>query len=552
MKTPHQNASGKTTKPAQLGRRDFIKAGAVGAGLLILPSGALAGPNAPSNKLNIALVGADGRARAHYEALAGENVVALCDVDENHLAFANKVFPDAKCYVDWRKCLEQKDIDAVVCCTTDQTHAFVATWAMNRGYHVYCEKPLGISVEEARMVRETYLKDKNKLATQQGTQRHAHENFNRVRELIRDGAIGELQEVSAWGNRQIPRPGYPPAQGEPPKTLHYDLWIGPTPFHPYSPQYFSRDPGSNCLSWNMYWDFGCGQVGDMGSHTMDLAWNAIDATLPVSAVSTGEPYNPEVTPVRMTSTFEHPANDWRPAIPVHWYQGGDMPEPPEDYIDLDKIDHGVMFRGTRGHLIAGFSTRVLLPFGDKADMTYYTPRPKDKLIPPLGNFQQEWINACKTDLKTFVRLRVQRQYDGATHSRPRRVPSRRQDRIRRRRRPHHEQRRRQCAPAPHLSRRLGAERVAHNARKQSVMPGARAARPCSFLLQERTSFVLATPHSRPLQKETHRVGLLTTGRCLRSLFCGQFPTKFGGQGQAQYPLATRAVPHAHYRGRIGR
>ncbi len=101
-------------------------------------------------------------------------------------------FPNAKQYVDCRKCIDQGDLDAVVCCTADPTHAFVANWAMNRGLHVYCEKPLGNCVEEARVVRATHLKNKDKLATQCGTQRHAKENFNRVRELIRDGAIGEL------------------------------------------------------------------------------------------------------------------------------------------------------------------------------------------------------------------------------------------------------------------------------------------------------------------------------------------------------------------------
>jgi predicted dehydrogenase len=400
MDTPGSSATGKVSSPLPIGRREFIKAGAAGAGLLILPSGTFASAQAPSNKLNIALIGSDGRGRAHYDALSKENVVALCDVDDEHLAFAAEVFPDAKRYVDWRECLEQPDLDAVVCCTTDQTHAFVANWALNRDLHIYCEKPLAISVEEARLVRETYRKKKDKLATQVGMQRHAHENFNRVRELIRDGAIGELQEVSAWGNRQIPKPGYLPAAGDPPKNLHYDLWLGPAPFHPYNPDYFSGTPGMNCLQWNMYWDFGVGQIGDMGSHTMDLAWNAIDAVLPVSAEGVGEPYNAEVTPVRMTSTFEHPANDWRPAIAVKWYQGGDMPNAPLEYIDLSKIGHGVMFRGSDGYLISHFETRVIIPFGEKADMTYYEPRPKKKLIPPLGNFQQEWIDACKGDLKT--------------------------------------------------------------------------------------------------------------------------------------------------------
>ena len=116
------------------------------------------------------------------------------------LAFGAKKFPGAKHYADWRQCLDQKDVEAVVCCTADHTHAFVANWAMNRGWHVYCEKPLANSVEEARTVRANYLKNRGKIATQCGTQRHEHENFNRIRELILDGAIGKLETCSAWGN----------------------------------------------------------------------------------------------------------------------------------------------------------------------------------------------------------------------------------------------------------------------------------------------------------------------------------------------------------------
>ena len=374
--------------------------GAAGAGLLLLPSGTVFGANAPSNKLNIALIGAYGRATAHYDGLAEENVVALCDVDEKHLALAAEKFPKAKQYVDWRKCLEQKHLDAVVCCTTDHTHAFVANWALNRGLHVYCEKPLANCVAETRVVRENYLKNKNKLAVQVGTQRHANENFNRVREMILDGVIGELKEVHAWGNRQLPRPGYLPAQGTPPKTLHYDLWIGPSPMHPYNPGYFSGNPGANCLQWNMYWDFGTGQIGDMGSHTMDLAWNALDAELPTAAEATGDPFNPEVTPVKLQATFQIPANSWRPAISLTWHQGGAMPASPDDAIDLNKIGHGAMFKGSKGFLIADFEKRILLPNSEGADMTYYNRRPAEKLLAPIHHFQKEWFNACKGDLKT--------------------------------------------------------------------------------------------------------------------------------------------------------
>lgn len=385
----------------KLERRQFIKTTAgVGAGLLILPRTRLFGADAPSNKLNIALIGAWGRAKAHFDAIKKENIVALCDIDERHLALAAKEFPRAKHYVDWRKCLEQKDIDAVICCTTDHTHAFVANWAMNRGMHIYCEKPLGNTVEETRLVRETYIKNKNKLATQVGTQRHAKENFNRVRELIKDGVIGELQSVYAWGNRQLRRSGYPPAKGTPPKELHFDLWLGPAPVHPYTPEYFSGKPGANCLQWNVYWDFGTGQVGDMGSHTMDLAWNALDADLPNEANGEGEPFNPEVAPVELHTSFSIPANNWRKAVDVHWYQGGMLPRSPRPYVDLKRIGHGVMFKGSKGFLVADFDSRIIIPYGKGADLTYYNSRSSDELIPPMGHFQDEWINACKGDLKT--------------------------------------------------------------------------------------------------------------------------------------------------------
>ncbi len=388
-------------KTKQIQRREFLKSGiATGIGLTILPSGTLSGANAPSNKLNVAMIGTWGRADAHFDAISKENVVALCDVDENHLDYASEKFPRAKRYVDWRKCLEQKDLDAVICCTTDHTHAFIANWALNRGLHCYMEKPLGNTVEEARVVRANYLKNKNKLATQVGTQRHAKPNFERVREMIKDGAIGELTDAYAWGDRQIRRAGYPSAKGTPPKTLHYDLWIGPSPLHPYNPEYFEGGPGMNCLSWNMYWDFGTGQVGDMGSHTIDLVWNAIDAGLPTTAEGEGEKFNPEVTPVELHTAFDIPANVWRGPVRVHWYQGGMMPQSPRGYVDLNKIGHGAMFKGTKGYVICDFDSRLLIPFGDDADMTYYNRRDKDDVIPPLGHFQEEWTKACKGNLRT--------------------------------------------------------------------------------------------------------------------------------------------------------
>ena len=379
-----------------MNRRTFLATSTLAAAApLILPTTQVFGASAPSNKLNVALIGAYGRGKAHWDVLSTQNVVALCDVDEKHLALAGEKFPAAKHYVDWRECLNHKGLDAVVICTVDQTHAMIALWAMNRNLHVYLEKPMGISVEECRLLRETYLKKQDTIATQVGTQRHAESNFNRVREAIRDGAIGQLEEACAGGNRQIRRKSYLPAQGEPPKELHYDLWLGPTPDHPYNPGYFTGKPGANCLEWNMFWDFGTGQIGDMGAHTMDLLWNAVDATTPTSAEAKGEAFNPDVTPVELAMHFQHPANSWRPEIKISWYQGGLMPESPSSWIDLRKIGHGALFTGSEGYLLCDFSKRLIIPLGTKSDFSYFHPRAEKDLIPTMRGFVEQWFAACQ-------------------------------------------------------------------------------------------------------------------------------------------------------------
>lgn len=383
-------------KDINVNRRDFLRKGLVaGGGLMILPSGSVFGSIA-NNKLNIALIGAYGRATAHYETLKDENVVAICDVNQLSIPHAQKHFPKAKVYEDWRKCLDHPGLDAVLCCTTDHTHAFIANWAMNRDLHVYMEKPLAITVEEARTVRETYLQKKDKLATQVGMQRHAIPNFARLRECIHDGAIGKLKDVFVWGNRKIPKPGYLPGGHAVPSTLNWDLWLGPSPEHPFNPKYVSGRPGANCLNWNMYWDWGIGQMGDMGSHTMDLAWNVLDAGLPTSVKSKSpEEFNPDVTPVNLTTSFMLPENDWRDEIRCTWFQGGAMPNSPSGWINLKRIGHGAMFKGEKGIVVADFNMRLIIPDAKRGDMSYYAPRAEDELTPDLGNFQKQWTAACK-------------------------------------------------------------------------------------------------------------------------------------------------------------
>lgn len=368
-----------------MNRRDLLKsAAAPAAGLTILKSGLLRGQTAPSNKLNVALIGVWGRGTAHYTTLRNENVVAICDVNELRTKEAVQIFPKAKTYTDWRRLMDQKDVEAVIICTADHHHAFIANWALNRDMHVFCEKPLGISIEEVRTVRANYLKRKAKVATQHGTQRHAFPNFERIRELILDGAIGDLQTVHSWDSRRLPRPGYPAGEGQPPAYLQYEQWIGPSPYHPYSPQYFGGSSGLNCLFWNMYRDFGVGQMGDMGAHTMDLVWNSVDAGAPSSIDidwEASDKYDPNICPVKLKAIFEHPANAWRGPVKLVWYQGGLKPDAPKSYIDVSKIGNGAIFEGTKGSILADFTTRVVIPNNDDGDFTYYKRRGKEQLLP---------------------------------------------------------------------------------------------------------------------------------------------------------------------------
>ena len=392
-------------------RRTFLtQAGAAGAVLTTLAGSRAsaqqsegAKPSAsPSEKLNVAVIGVGGRGGGNLAGVKGENIVALCDLNENNLAAAAKQFPNAKTYIDWRKCLEQKDIEAVVCSTTDHTHAFVNVWAMNRGLHVYCEKPLANSVHEAHVVRQTYLKNREKIATQMGTQIHASENFRRVVELVKGGAIGAVNDCRVWCSRLPAGGDYLPAAGPPPEHLHWDLWIGPSAQHPYNPGYIG-----GCLAWNRFWDFGSGQIGDMGSHMMDLAYWALDLKLPTTCEAEGSPLSTDTCPTWLKASWDHPATDTRPAVKVHWYDGGKKPGMPSAVFDREKLFKGVLFKGDKGTLLADYGFRIMMMGGD---MTHYdAPAASEDLIPPSLGHHAEWIHACKTGAPTLCNF----DYSGA-------------------------------------------------------------------------------------------------------------------------------------------
>jgi len=360
-------------------RRQFLQATAAAA---LAPSLARAtGPTSgPARKLNVALVGIGGRGTDHLNevsALPNASIVAVCDVDSNNLASANKKVPAAKAFVDFRDAIKLPGVDAVLIATPDHTHAVVAAAAMRAGKHVYCEKPLAHTIKETRVLTE--LAAERKLVTQLGTQIHAMENYRRVVELIRANAIGAVREVHMWNNRTNRAPSNAQVV-DPPASLNYDLWLGPAAKRPYHPDFHP-------FNWRRYWSFGEGLMGDIGCHYLDLPFWALGLKHPtrVSAVAPGvKAADPDTTPDALIVTYEFPG------VALTWY---DPPHKPDAIaawnVPASLQPEGVMFVGDAGMLCSNYTEHVLLP----ADKFASYGRPP-KSIPPSPGHQAEWVNAC--------------------------------------------------------------------------------------------------------------------------------------------------------------
>ncbi|HVW38725.1 MAG TPA: Gfo/Idh/MocA family oxidoreductase, partial [Pirellulales bacterium] len=267
-------------------RRQFLKTSAlagagIGLGTTIWPSARVLGAN---ERLNVGVIGVGGRGAADLAAVAGENIVALCDVDEDRLNKAAKDFPAAKKYADYRQLLDHPQLEAIVVATPDHHHAPASIRGLQRGLHVYCEKPLTHTVREARLMAQ--LAAEKKVATQMGTQNHEHPGYLRLVELIQAGAIGAVREVHVITDR----PGnfwqqgldVPTDKPPVPNSLHWDLWLGPAAERAYNPAYVP-------FRWRGWWDFGCGAIGDMAIHLMDPSFWALKLGGPVRVTSKGPP-----------------------------------------------------------------------------------------------------------------------------------------------------------------------------------------------------------------------------------------------------------------------
>ena len=382
----------------QLNRRNFVKTtslttAAAAAG--VWTSSARAQSNSSLEKLNIACVGTANRAAEDVKGVAGENIIALCDVDQNYLNRQAKNFPEAKLYADYREMIEalSSKLDAVVVGASDHHHAPASIRAIRAGLHCYCEKPLTHTVEESRIIAEAAAKQG--VATQLGTQIHAGDNYRRVVEIIQSGAIGDVTDVHVWVGKGWGGGERPTGSKEPPAHLNWDLWIGPAPYRPYWPGRYHP------AQWRRWWDFGGGTLGDMACHFMDLPFWALKLRHPTSCEAEGPEVHPETCPLGLKVMYEFPAREDMPGLKLTWYDGNMIPK----RVDGERVPGaGVMFIGSEGKMFADYGSYKLFPTDKFKD---FTPPPQS--IPKSIGHHAEWIQACKDGSPTTCNF----DYSGA-------------------------------------------------------------------------------------------------------------------------------------------
>lgn len=421
----------------QITRRQLLSASSTVAAFSFFPARVLGrgGATPPSDKINIAMIGAGGRGAISLQNLRDENIVALCDVDwrtESRSQFpAGKLaaqYPAAKKYHDYRKMLEEMDksIDAVVVATPDHSHAHASILAMSMKKHVYCEKPLAHDMHEVRAMMAAARK--YKVITQTGNQGHSNYDTRSLVEWIRAGAIGSVKEVHLFEGA-----GRRPAQAAPPKVgavdwqgrydlsrvlndevpvppeIDWDLWVGPAPYRRYHPTYLP-------LSWRRWLDFGTGVMGDFVCHYLDpVAWS-LDLALPSSVeAETDEAYEPKTNnqtyPNFALLRCEYPARGERPPVTVSWYLNSPQRPPrPQGWKPEEKLPDesgGGIIVGSQGSVLFGKifhgSTEQSTPglvrlYPDELDKAYKRPNmtiPRLKGAGDLTGHWLDWVDSIK-------------------------------------------------------------------------------------------------------------------------------------------------------------
>jgi len=407
-------------KELHLSRRSFIdKTFTAAAGITILPSTVISGlgHRAPSDKLNIAGIGVGGMGYNNLRNMENENIVALCDVD---WAYAEKSsfsrWSRARKYTDFREMFDQqKDIDSVMIATPNHTHALAAVLAMRQGKHVYVQTPLAHSVYESRILRETA--NRYGVATQMGNQGNSDEGIRFICEWIWAGVIGEVTHVDAWTNSLFWPQGLerPTREQRIPRTLSWDLFIGPAKMRPYNEIYHP-------WNWRGWWDFGSGVLGDKACHILDPVFKALMLEHVSSVQGSSTPINMESVPNAEVIKYEFPRRNnlpkvAMPEVSVHWYDGNLMPPRPNELEDGEMMgdnDGGCIFYGTQGKIMCGAYGKNprLLPTSEMAH--FQQPAKSIHRISNAmsGGHEQDWIRACKEDKSERLEASSNFNYSG--------------------------------------------------------------------------------------------------------------------------------------------
>ncbi|HBO44400.1 MAG TPA: hypothetical protein DD670_10800 [Planctomycetaceae bacterium] len=322
--------------------------------------------------------------------MAGENIVTLCDVDRHRLAAAAKEFPKAKTHTDLRSLLDEHDrLDGVVISTPDHTHAVATVCALQRGMHVYCEKPLTHWIGEARTVAEAAAKAKR--VTQMGTGAQSNEGEIRTVEIIRSGVIGKIEAVHVWTNRPVWPQGQsrPDASQPAPDHLDWDCWLGPAPERPFVAKYdqgpFAGRNVYHPFVWRGWWDFGTGALGDIAPHAMNVVFWALNLGAPTRVEATSSDMMSEAFPRSSTIHFDFPAGEFHKPLRLTWYDGGRRP--PAGLVEGRRVGGaGILFVGEKGK----FLNDGLFPRERFAD--YQPPEPT---LPRRIEIHADWIRAVK-------------------------------------------------------------------------------------------------------------------------------------------------------------
>ena len=362
-----------------------------------------------NNKINLAWVGFNNMGWGDLRSCAnGNNVVALCDCDKKVLQKGGQ-FKEAKQYTDFRKMLDEMGdkIDAVGVGTPDHNHFSITYRAMSMGKHVFVEKPLVHSLDECRTLQK--LAAEKKVVTQMGNQGHSFEGARLVKEWYEAGLIGEVREVITWTDRPARGWGFPrhppgghteyAAPQDIPANLDWDLWLGPTTEDiKHNTTYMG---GQGC--WRPWWNFGCGGLGDIGCHTIDTPYWAMDLGAPDSVeVEMKHASNLIYTPNGSVVTYKFPANSKRPSVDLKWYEGPSQPPRPEGYDGNIRGDGGLIMVGSKGGIMHGGmrpNSPMLYP---KAKWDEYRGNPDKrvpKTLPRTKGIHNDWITAIREGKK---------------------------------------------------------------------------------------------------------------------------------------------------------